>query len=90
MKYSSSVYLDRVLLPLLAREFIQLLDVGGSNETLTDAWSMFGFLYGTIPTAPTVVIFASKFGIEEEKVWCTWAKMEVHDCTYMYIHVVKL
>lgn len=57
-----------MLLPLCAREITQILDVGGSNQTLTDAWSMFAFLYGTIPTAPTVVIFASKFAVEEEKV----------------------
>lgn len=29
---------------------------------------MFGFLYGTFPTAPTVAIFAAKFGIEEQLV----------------------
>jgi hypothetical protein len=58
----------RLFVPLLAREFIQILDVGGSNQTLTDGWSMFGFLYGTIPTAPTVIIFASKFGVEEDMV----------------------
>jgi len=57
-----------MLLPLCVRQFSHLLNVGGSNQTLTDNWSMFGFLYGTIPTAPTVVIFAAKFAIEEEKV----------------------
>ncbi|XP_031562631.1 integral membrane protein GPR155-like [Actinia tenebrosa] len=60
------IFTKILFVPLLAREFIQILDVGGSNNTLTNEWSMFGFLYGTIPTAPTVIIFASRFGVAED------------------------
>ena len=44
-----------------------MLHVGG-NINETNNWSMFGFLYGTFPAAPSSAIFATKFGIEEQLV----------------------
>lgn len=46
---------------------IQVLHVGSSSND-TNCWSMFGFLYGTFPAAPSSAIFAAKFGFEEELV----------------------
>ena len=46
---------------------IQVLHVGSSSNE-TNSWSMFGFLYGTFPAAPSSAIFAAKFGFEEELV----------------------
>ena len=46
---------------------IQVLHVGSSSND-TNSWSMFGFLYGTFPAAPSSAIFAAKFGFEEELV----------------------
>ncbi|EDO43618.1 predicted protein [Nematostella vectensis] len=59
------IFAKMLLLPLLAREFVQVLHVSNVRNG-TDSWSMFGFLYGTFPTAPTVVIFASKYGVETD------------------------
>ena len=39
-----------------------------SNSTYENDQETFGFLYGTIPTAPTVVVFASMYGISEDVV----------------------
>ena len=32
----------------------------------TDALSNYGFLYGTIPTAPSVFVYASSYNLEPE------------------------
>ena len=46
---------------------IQVLHVGkSSNET--NSWSLFGFLYGTFPAAPSSAIFAAKYGVDEQMV----------------------
>lgn len=47
---------------------VEVLDVGRSTNQ-TKSWSLFGFLYGTFPSAPSVAIFAGKYGIEEQLVW---------------------
>ena len=60
----------RLFLPLIAREIIVDLNVGlEKNDTVS--WSMLGFLYGTFPTAPTVVIFAVRYGFEADTVSST-------------------
>ena len=41
-------------------------DSASSNATLTSELSMFGFLYGTFPTAPTVFVIANQYGVETE------------------------
>ena len=35
---------------------------------MEEDWSIFGFLYGTIPPAPPTVIYAAAFGIQEDLV----------------------
>lgn len=55
-------------MPLIAREVIEVLEVGRNSTIDTQCWSMFGFIYGTFPTAPAVVIFAAKYGLDEETV----------------------
>lgn len=50
-----------IVFPLLLRTLTQFV-VQGTDEHIT-AISNFGFLYGTIPTAPTAVIFALTYNI---------------------------
>jgi hypothetical protein len=38
---------------------------------MEEDWSIFGFLYGTIPPAPPTVIYAAAFGIEGDLVSTT-------------------
>ncbi|CAG0907177.1 unnamed protein product, partial [Cyprideis torosa] len=49
-------------LPLITRELVSAL--AGSNTNETSVLSNFGFLYGTIPTAPTVFVFAAQYNLE--------------------------
>ena len=35
----------------------------GSSDNETENLSNYGFLYGTIPTAPSVFVYATKYGI---------------------------
>ncbi|GFN92004.1 integral membrane protein gpr155 [Plakobranchus ocellatus] len=51
-----------LVLPLFAWGILQRLD-SSKNST---SFSMYGFLYGTIPTAPSVYIFASDYGFGQE------------------------
>ncbi|GFR68715.1 integral membrane protein GPR155, partial [Elysia marginata] len=51
-----------LVLPLFAWGILQRLD-RSENST---SFSMYGFLYGTIPTAPSVYIFANDFGFGGE------------------------
>ena len=39
------------------------MDAGGS-ENETEALSNYGFLYGTIPTAPSVFVYATNYAIQ--------------------------
>ena len=41
-----------------------------SNETYADLLADYSFLYGTIPTAPSVAIYASRYGLEVDMVGC--------------------
>ncbi|XP_057308536.1 integral membrane protein GPR155-like isoform X2 [Hydractinia symbiolongicarpus] len=69
------VALKGILLPIVMREIVVNL-VHGSDHSLpsnrsstgnhTQDLSTFAFFYGTIPTAPTVIIYASKYGISED------------------------
>ncbi|XP_033120648.1 integral membrane protein GPR155-like isoform X2 [Anneissia japonica] len=52
-----------VLLPLVARQVVYAMKPGGADSNLTTDFSTYGFLYGTIPAAPTAFIFASYYGI---------------------------
>ena len=51
-----------ILMPLLAREVTKLL-YSGSNAEEADHLANFAFLYGTFPTAPTVYVLATRYGI---------------------------
>ncbi|KAK0178661.1 hypothetical protein PV327_007533 [Microctonus hyperodae] len=50
-------------LPLIIRESVILLNAG-TNETDTTDLSTYGFLYGTIPTAPTLFIFSLRYNVD--------------------------
>ncbi|XP_032682563.1 integral membrane protein GPR155 isoform X2 [Odontomachus brunneus] len=52
-----------LVLPLVIRESIILLNAG-YNDTETRDLSTYGFLYGTIPTAPALFIFTLRYNIE--------------------------
>ncbi|XP_053981546.1 integral membrane protein GPR155 [Hylaeus volcanicus] len=52
-----------LVLPLVIRESIILLNTGG-NATDTQDLSTYGFLYGTIPTAPALFIFTLRYNLE--------------------------
>ncbi|KAK2587818.1 hypothetical protein KPH14_003919 [Odynerus spinipes] len=52
-----------LVLPLIIRESIVLLNAG-DNETDTRDLSTYGFLYGTIPTAPALFIFTLRYNLE--------------------------
>lgn len=56
------ITMKSLVLPLVAREVVSQLDAGrDANETLD--LSNYAFLYGTIPTAPTVFVFASSYSV---------------------------
>lgn len=48
--------------PLVTRELVNLLWAGGSARDQKD-FSNFGFLYGMLPMAPSVFIFATQYGL---------------------------
>lgn len=50
-------------LPLIIRESVILLNAG-TNETDTTDLSTYGFLYGTIPTAPALFIFTLRYNVD--------------------------
>ncbi|XP_034949435.1 integral membrane protein GPR155 [Chelonus insularis] len=50
-------------LPLVIRESVTLLDAG-INEMDTRNLSTYGFLYGTIPTAPALFIFTLRYNVD--------------------------
>ncbi|CAK9799087.1 Integral membrane protein GPR155 [Anthophora quadrimaculata] len=52
-----------LVLPLVIRESIILLNAG-ENSTNTEDLSTYGFLYGTIPTAPALFIFTLRYNLE--------------------------
>lgn len=52
-----------LVLPLIIRESIVFLSAG-ENSTDTSDLSTFGFLYGTIPTAPALFIFTLRYNID--------------------------
>ncbi|XP_058789020.1 integral membrane protein GPR155 [Phymastichus coffea] len=52
-----------LVLPLVIRESVILLNAG-ENATDTSDLSTFGFLYGTIPTAPALFIFTLRYNID--------------------------
>lgn len=66
---SVSVF-DSLLLPLVLRELISLTNI---ERMPNDASSLaiFGFLYGSLPTAPTVFVFACQYNVAVKQVRLT-------------------
>ena len=56
------VTMKSLVMPIIAREVVSQLGAGkDANETLD--LSNYAFLYGTIPTAPSVFVYASNYGV---------------------------
>ncbi|XP_071479654.1 lysosomal cholesterol signaling protein-like [Diadema antillarum] len=67
----------RLLLPLVVNQLVYVIDPGRGNETLTETYASFGFLYGSLPTAPTVFLYATHYQeslqmIAPTMVYCTF------------------
>ena len=54
-----------VVMPIITREIVSSLNVG-RNESETQEWSNFGFLYGTFPTAPGAFVYATKYDLDTD------------------------
>ncbi|XP_071102549.1 lysosomal cholesterol signaling protein-like isoform X1 [Haliotis cracherodii] len=54
-----------LLLPLITWEVIGWLDMQSKCND-SEALSMYGFLYGTFPTAPSVFLYASQYGFGQD------------------------
>ncbi|XP_072179487.1 lysosomal cholesterol signaling protein-like [Diadema setosum] len=66
-----------LLLPLVVNQLVYVIDPGQGNETLTETYASFGFLYGSLPTAPTVFLYATHYQeslqmIAPTMVYCTF------------------
>jgi len=56
------IVMKSLVLPILAREAVSQFEAGTTaNETLD--LSNYAFLYGTIPTAPSVFVYATNYGV---------------------------
>merc|ERR1719326_2793484 len=64
------IVMKSLVLPIIAREAVSQFGAGATaNETLD--LSNYAFLYGTIPTAPSVFVYASKYGLLPDTVAAT-------------------
>merc|ERR1719423_346246 len=57
------IVIKSLVLPLVTREIISQMN-SGENATETENLSNYGFLYGTIPTAPSVFVYSTTYAIE--------------------------
>uniref|UniRef100_A0ABD2W0Q9 DEP domain-containing protein n=1 Tax=Trichogramma kaykai TaxID=54128 RepID=A0ABD2W0Q9_9HYME len=57
------ISLKLLVLPLIIREAVVFLNAG-KNTSETSELSTFGFIYGTIPTAPALFIFTLRYNID--------------------------
>lgn len=55
-----------LLMPLITWEVVGALENTASNQNTTESMSMFGFLYGTFPTAPSVFLYASQYSLGQD------------------------
>lgn len=62
-----SIFLYRLVLPVIMRETVSLLQAG-FNESDTGELSAYGFLYGTFPSAPAVFVFATQYSVDVDLV----------------------
>ena len=56
----------RLLLPLITWQIVGSLEPASRNNS--KSLSMYGFLYGTFPTAPSVFLYASHFSVAQDVV----------------------
>jgi len=78
------VVVKSLVLPLVTREVISQLDVGPTaNDTLD--LSNYGFLYGTIPTAPSVFVYALNYGISPDVIASTITASTFTAAPLMYV-----
>ena len=72
---SMLIFAKLIVMPLVNRNMTSVIveavgDAAASsartNVTMQEELSMFGFLYGTFPTSPTVFVIAAQFGVETE------------------------
>ena len=61
LKILNFFFCHSLVLPLVTNQLVYALDPGRGNDTLTDTYASFGFLYGSIPTAPTVFLYATHY-----------------------------
>ena len=61
------VLVKTVLMPIVGFVTTTLL-CPGNNATQTAQWADFAFIYGTLPTAPTVYVFASNYEIAPDMI----------------------
>lgn len=57
------IFCCSLLLPLVTWEVIGWI---GVDTNASQSLSMYGFLYGTFPTAPSVFLFASQYGVAQD------------------------
>ena len=69
-KKQTLIVLSRLFLPLVSRAIIGHLRPGASSNS-TDDYANFGFLYGSIPTTPTVFVFSTQYGEQIDVVSCS-------------------
>lgn len=53
-------------MPLVTWEVVGALEKTSSDKNISESMSMFGFLYGTFPTAPSVFLYASHYSIGQD------------------------
>ena len=68
--------ISRLILPLIIRALLTSFDLGKTENN--QDWSIFGFIYGTVPPAPISVVFAGVFGIQEDMVKTIYNFKDVH------------
>ena len=59
------ITMKSLVLPVISREIVYQLDAGGSLNATSDL-SNYAFLYGTIPTAPSVFVYAANYEILQD------------------------
>ncbi|KAK7110797.1 lysosomal cholesterol signaling protein-like isoform X2 [Littorina saxatilis] len=57
------IFAKSLLLPMVTWEVVSWLQ---PNETASRALSMYGFLYGTFPTAPSVLLYATHYSMAQD------------------------
>jgi hypothetical protein len=72
---------------LIIRGLCTSFEVGGKEM---EDWSIFGFLYGTIPPAPPTVIYAAAFGIQEDLVNIVMISIRNHRSIFSHRTIIRV